>query len=229
MRSKIASLAVLALLVVGLVVLWAKGRSDETEPSTTHDWPAPPRAAVPPTAGMQQATLGGGCFWCTEAVFQQLQGVHGVVSGYSGGSVPDPTYKQVCTGTTGHAEVIQITFDPQVISFSELLEVFWRTHDPTTLNRQGNDRGPQYRSVIFYHSAEQHDLAEQYKQQLNAAGAFPAPIVTEIVPFTAFYPAETDHQNYYLEHRQASYCQAVIRPKLQKFEKTFKDKLKSSR
>jgi peptide-methionine (S)-S-oxide reductase len=229
MLRTIVWLAIAATVAMGLVLLWTHVRVAEPEEPTTHAWPAPPRGTSgPPPEGMEQATFGGGCFWCTEAVFQQLQGVRSVVSGYSGGHVNNPTYKQVCSGTTGHAEVIQVTFDPRVLSYPELLEVFWRTHDPTTLNRQGADHGTQYRSVIFYHSAEQRDLAEQYKQQLNAAGVFASPIVTEIAPFTAFYPAEADHQNYYANHPERSYCQVVIRPELQKFEKAFKDKIKKA-
>jgi peptide-methionine (S)-S-oxide reductase len=185
---------------------------------------APPPGPVP--AGAQTATFGGGCFWCTEAFFQRLRGVHAVVPGYSGGSVKNPTYRQVCSGTTGHAEVIQVIYDPAVISYVELLEVFWKTHDPTTANRQGNDSGPQYRSVIFYHAPDQKALAEQYKQRLDASGAFDAPIVTEITAFTEFYPAEAYHQNFYLDNPRHGYCAAVIRPKMEKFEKVFKDKLK---
>ena len=143
------------------------------------------------------ATFGSGCFWCTEAIFQSLKGVESVVSGYSGGSVENPSYEQVCSGTTGHAEVTQIQYDPNVISFKKLLEVFWKTHDPTTLNRQGADVGTQYRSAIFYHSEKQRELAEKYKKRLDESGAFPNPIVTEITAFTQFYPAEDYHQNYY--------------------------------
>jgi peptide-methionine (S)-S-oxide reductase len=181
----------------------------------------------PPPAGFQQATFGAGCFWSTQVMFQQLRGVHSAVAGYSGGSTKNPSYEQVCTGATGHAETVQITFDPKVISFSELLDVFWHTHDPTTLNRQGNDEGPQYRSVIFYHNAEQKKLAEQSKKNRNASGALGSPIVTEIVPFSEFYPAEAYHQNYYVDHASQRYCALVIRPKIEKFAKQFKDKLKS--
>ena len=176
----------------------------------------------------ERATFGSGCFWCTEAVFQQLKGVRSAVSGYSGGRVKNPTYRQVSTGTTGHAEVIQVNYDPEVISFEELLEVFWQTHDPTTLNRQGNDEGTQYRSAIFYHSDEQRRLAEHYKQKLDESGAFDRPIVTEIVPFTEFYRAESYHQNYYDENPYQPYCSMVIRPKLEKVKKVFKDKLKTA-
>lgn len=175
---------------------------------------------------MEIATFGNGCFWCTEAIFQNLKGVEKVVSGYSGGHVENPTYKQVCTGTTGHAEVIQITYDPAVITYDELLEVFWKTHDPTTPNRQGNDVGPQYRSAVFYHNEEQKEKAEKYKKELNAAGAYDAPIVTEITAFEKFYPAEDYHQNYFNLNGSQPYCSFVIRPKVEKFEKVFKDKLK---
>jgi peptide-methionine (S)-S-oxide reductase len=175
---------------------------------------------------LEKATFGGGCFWCTEAVFQEVKGVHSVVSGYAGGTVENPTYYQICTGTTGHAEVIQITFDTDVISYAEVLEVFWRTHDPTTLNRQGADSGPQYRSVIFYHNDQQRAIAEQVKRDLQAAGVWKRPIVTEIVPLTNFYVAEDYHQDYYQQNRYQPYCYVVIDPKLQKFRKDFTDKLK---
>lgn len=172
------------------------------------------------------ATLGTGCFWCTEAVFQQLKGVLKVTSGYSGGAEVNPTYKDVSTGTTGHAEVIQIVFDPAEISFDDLLEVFWQTHDPTTLNRQGNDVGPQYRSAIFYHNADQKSKAEKYKKELNESGAWDKPVVTEISPYTAFYKAEDYHQDYYNNNGSQPYCYYVIRPKLEKFQKVFKSKLR---
>jgi peptide-methionine (S)-S-oxide reductase len=175
---------------------------------------------------LEKATFGCGCFWCTEAVLQQLKGVHSVVSGYSGGGLPNPTYRDVCSGTTGHAEVIQISFDPKVISYPELLEVFWKTHDPTTLNRQGNDVGTQYRSVVFYHSDEQREQAEHIKRKLDESGAWGAPIVTEIAPLAAFYPAETYHQNYYNDNPRQPYCSVVIGPKLDKVKKVFQDKLK---
>ncbi|MCS6974356.1 MAG: peptide-methionine (S)-S-oxide reductase MsrA [Cyclobacteriaceae bacterium] len=171
------------------------------------------------------ATFGSGCFWCTEAIFQQVAGVQKVVSGYAGGKVKNPTYKEVCTGLTGHAEVVQITFDPSVISYDELLEIFWKTHDPTTLNRQGNDVGTQYRSVIFYHSEVQKKKAEYYRKKLDESGAFGRPIVTEISPFTEFYPAEDYHQNYYRLNPSAPYCQYIIAPKLEKFRKVFAKKL----
>lgn len=173
------------------------------------------------------ATLGSGCFWCTEAVFRQMKGVTNAVSSYSGGHVKNPTYEQVCDGTTGHAEVVQVTFDPRVISYPELLEVFWRSHDPTTLNRQGNDIGTQYRSVVFYHTDGQRRAAERYKEMIDAAGVFDSPVVTEIVPFVAFYPAEADHQNFYARNPRQGYCRAVIGPKLDKLRKVFQDRLKS--
>lgn len=175
---------------------------------------------------LDTATFGAGCFWCVEAVFQNLKGVHSVVSGYAGGHVKNPTYEEVCSGTTGHAEVCQIAYDPKQISFEELLEVFWKTHDPTTLNRQGNDRGTQYRSVIFFHTDDQKKLAQHYKDELDAAHAFDAPIVTEIVPYSTFYKAENYHQDYYNQHGSQPYCMFVIKPKVDKVMKVFKDKLK---
>ena len=174
------------------------------------------------------ATFGTGCFWCTEAIFQQLEGVINVTSGYSGGKVPNPTYEQVCSKTTGHAECLNIVYDPAKISFDELLEVFWKTHDPTTLNRQGADVGTQYRSVVFYHNAEQKAMTEKYKTELDKSGAFDNPIVTTLEPFTIFYPAENYHQNYYNNNGDEGYCQFVIRPKVEKFEKVFKSKLKKN-
>ncbi len=174
------------------------------------------------------ATFGTGCFWCTEAVFQELKGVQKVTSGYSGGHVKNPTYEQVCAKNTGHAEVVQIVFDPQTISFDELLEVFWQVHDPTTLNKQGADEGPQYRSAIFYHSQEQKEKAEHYKKELNASGAFSKSIVTEISAFKNFYSAEGYHQNFYTNNPNYGYCSYVIKPKLDKFRKVFADKLRNS-
>jgi peptide-methionine (S)-S-oxide reductase len=173
------------------------------------------------------ATFGNGCFWCTEAIFQQLNGVISAKSGYSGGHVVNPTYEQVCEKNTGHAEVLQIVYDPAVITFDELLEVFWQTHDPTTLNRQGNDVGPQYRSVIFYHDEKQKERSEFFKAELNKSGAFNQPVVTAIEPYKNFYVAEDYHQNYFKNNGNAPYCYFVIRPKLEKFEKAFKSKLKN--
>ena len=174
----------------------------------------------------ETATLGAGCFWYVEAIFQDVRGVERVVSGYAGGSVMNPTYQQVCTGQTGHAEIAQITFDPDVISYSDILYIFWRTHDPTTLNRQGADVGTQYRSVIFYHTEEQKAIAEQSKRDTEAAKVWPKPIVTEIIPLTNFYPAEAYHQNYFRLNPNQPYCRAVIDPKVQKFRKTLQDKLR---
>jgi len=176
--------------------------------------------------GLQTATFGAGCFWCTEAQFQQLDGVVKVESGYSGGFIDNPTYKQVCNGNTGHAEVTNIYFDPAKISFDELLAAFWVAHDPTQLNRQGNDVGTQYRSVIFYHNEEQRKIAEEYKRKLNEEKAYNDDVVTEISPFTKFYKAEDYHQNYYNENGSQSYCVFVVKPKLDKFKKVFADKLK---
>lgn len=178
------------------------------------------------SAKLQKATFGMGCFWCSEAVFQRLNGVTAVRSGYEGGTTINPTYDDVCTGTTGHAEVIEVTYDPAKIKYEELLEVFWKTHDPTTLNRQGGDVGTQYRSVIFYHTDEQKAIAEKYKKQLNAARVFPDPIVTAINKASTFYPAENYHQDYFRRNGSDPYCKAVILPKMKKLEKLFKAKLK---
>ena len=172
------------------------------------------------------ATFGEGCFWCTEAIFERLKGVISVTSGYAGGTVPNPTYEQVCTGKTGHAEVSQIIYDPAVISYDELLKVFFKTHDPTSLNRQGADVGTQYRSVIFYSNEEQQKKAEYYKDELNKSGAFNKPIVTEISPLKNFYKAEEYHQDYFSKNPNQGYCNFVIVPKIEKFEKVFKDLLK---
>ncbi|HNU14981.1 MAG TPA: peptide-methionine (S)-S-oxide reductase MsrA [Chitinophagaceae bacterium] len=172
------------------------------------------------------ATFANGCFWCTEAIFEELDGVISAVSGYTGGQTKNPTYKEVCSGETGHAECLQITYDTTKITFDELLEVFWQTHDPTTLNRQGADVGTQYRSGIFYHNARQKEIAEKYKAELDKSGAFDKPIVTEITPFTEFYPAEDYHQQYYeLNGNTNPYCKIVIQPKIEKFRKVFKEKL----
>jgi peptide-methionine (S)-S-oxide reductase len=183
---------------------------------------------IPAGVKTDTATFGTGCFWCTEAVFQELKGVLKVTSGYSGGTVKNPSYEEVCSGTTGHAECLQIIYDPKVISFDELLEVFWEAHDPTTLNRQGNDVGTQYRSVIFYHDAEQKKKAEEYKAKLDKSRAYNNPIVTEITPFSRFYAAENYHQDYYRLHGSQPYCSFVIRPKVEKFEKVFKNRLKTT-
>jgi len=213
------------IAIVGGSVLVSKSsfqtRAEQTAPSD-HTQPSPTDAKL------EQATFGGGCFWCTEAVFSELRGVRSVTSGYSGGKKRNPSYQDVSSGFSGHAEVIQITFDPQQTSFSELLEVFWKTHDPTTLNRQGADTGTQYRSVIFTHNDQQQQAAQALKSKLDESGAFSAPIVTEISPFTEFYPAEDYHQEYFERNGRQPYCQAVIVPKLEKFRKVFADKLKTT-
>ncbi|RAV27644.1 peptide-methionine (S)-S-oxide reductase [Sinomicrobium soli] len=177
-------------------------------------------------ADRDTATFAAGCFWCVETQFEQLKGVRKVVSGYTGGTVADPTYKQVCTGTTGHAEACNIVYDPAVISFDELLEAFFVAHDPTQRNRQGNDVGTQYRSAVFYHSAAQKQKTEYYIRRLNEEKAYDSPVVTEVAPYTVFYEAEDYHQDYYDQNRSVPYCQYVIQPKLEKFKKVFKDKLK---
>lgn len=179
-------------------------------------------------ASLELATFGSGCFWCTEAVFQQVKGVYKVQSGYTGGKVKNPTYKEVCSGLTGHAEVIQLSYDSTQVSYDELLEIFWMTHDPTTLNRQGADTGTQYRSVIYYHNLQQKELALAYKTKLDQEGIYSNPIVTEISPADVFYKAEDYHQNYYNLNGDAPYCSYVITPKLEKFKKVFKNKLKKS-
>ncbi len=179
-------------------------------------------------AQFDTATFGAGCFWCVEAIFQRVKGVEQVLSGYGGGHVENPTYEQVCDKTTGHVELCRIIYDPKQVSFDELLEIFWKTHDPTTPDRQGNDVGPQYRSVVFYHNELQRERAEYYKKELDKSGAYKAPIVTTVEPFKNFYPAENYHQNYYNDNPAQGYCYFVIRPKLEKFEKVFKDKLKKN-
>jgi len=214
--------------LVGLALLatsWA-GRPEMSESKSNSSTVAAGAAQPPSDAKLQKATFGTGCFWCTEAVFDELKGVKSVVSGYSGGALANPTYEQVSGGLSGHAEVVQIEFDPATISYSDLIEVFWQTHDPTTLNRQGNDVGTQYRSAIFFHNDEQRKLAEHYKKKLNESGAFRGPIVTEITAYKNFYPAEKYHQDYFAQNPNQPYCAAIIRPKLDKFKKAFADKVK---
>jgi peptide-methionine (S)-S-oxide reductase len=231
MRGVLAWSVFLGGFIASLAGVYFWGRKVTVDKRLDHEMkietvtrsPAP--EIEPPAAGMARATFGAGCFWCTEAVFQQLKGVKSVVSGYTGGSVKNPTYQQVCTGSTGHAEAIQIDYDPSTVSYEALLEVFWKTHDPTTKDQQGNDYGTQYRSAIFYHNDEQKALAEHYKQKLDASKLFPAPIVTEIVPATEFYRAEGYHQNYYNQNASQPYCRAIIRPKLDKLHELFADKL----
>lgn len=176
---------------------------------------------------MEIATLGGGCFWCTEAVYKELKGVTSVTSGYSGGDIINPSYREVCSGRTGHAEVTEIEFDPSVISFKEILEVFFATHDPTTLNRQGNDTGPQYRSVIFYHNPAQKETAEKVIMRLNDENVYGKPVVTELTAWKNFFPAEAWHQDYFENNPEEAYCQYVIVPKMKKFREIFRERLKN--
>lgn len=185
-----------------------------------------PNTTVEIPDGLEVITLGAGCFWCTEAVFQRLEGVEKVVSGYAGGLIENPSYRQICTGTTGHAEVIQVYFDPKKVTLESLLEVFWATHDPTTLNRQGGDVGPQYRSAIFYHSDSQKQIATLLKTEVNVKHLFDKPIVTEITAFINFYPAENYHQDYFNLNGMQPYCQFVVKPKVDKLKKYFADRLK---
>jgi len=221
-RLAVCVLVIVALVLLGLYLKGPFMHSDSEKQMAAHDAELQRADA----SGMEKATFGSGCFWCTEAFFQELKGVQAVVSGYSGGKAADPSYEAVCSGRTGHAEVVQVTYDPNVVSYAELLEVFWKTHDPTTLNRQGNDVGTQYRSVVFYHNDEQKRLAEHYKQKLDESKAYPAPIVTEIAKFERLYPAETYHQNYNDFNGKQPYCQFVIRPKLEKFRQAFAEKLR---
>lgn len=215
------------LLAVSSVLLMSCG-NPQAKSSSTPSETNTMESSMEKNANVELDTsiFGAGCFWCVEAIFQQLEGVEKVASGYSGGARANPTYDQVCSGATGHAEVIQVIYDPAKISFIDLLEVFWGVHDPTTLNRQGADVGTQYRSVIFYTNEKQKKLAENYKSKLNASGAFPQPVVTEISPLKEFYVAENYHQNYFNENGNQPYCSLVIRPKLEKFKKVFGDKMK---
>ena len=210
-----------------LPLLVAMFAACEARPSPTTQKRTPSQTMLTEQPGSTDTiTLGAGCFWCVEAVFLELKGVVSVMPGYMGGTVSNPSYKDVCTGNTGHAEVAQVVFDPSVLSLDELLEVFWYTHDPTTLNRQGADVGTQYRSVVFCHDPRQREIASAYKQKLDSSGAFPAPIVTEIADADVFYPAEDYHRNYYAVNGEQGYCRMVIRPKLEKFRKVFSDRLK---
>lgn len=223
--------AISAICVSSLLVLLAGcGVPSETDSLTSIPKPTSkttPESETSKPMTTEIATFGGGCFWCTEAVFQQIKGVEKVVSGYCNGQVPNPTYEQVCTGQTGHAEVIQITFDPAQVPFARLLEVHFKTHDPTTLNQQGADRGTQYRSGIYCHSDEQKTAAEAIVKTLDESGVYNNPIVTEVVAIDEFYPAEDYHQNYFKQNGDAGYCQAVIVPKVEKFRKIFSEILKS--
>lgn len=204
-----------ALILVAAFFMGACAQNDKNKVMETKN-----------TNGLDTATFGAGCFWCVEAVFQQLKGVEKVTSGYSGGTAKNPSYEQVCSGMTGAAEVCQIVYDPKVVSFKDLLEVFWQTHDPTTINRQGNDVGTQYRSAVFYHNDEQKQLAEKYKAELDKSGAFAKPLVTSLEKYETFWAAEDYHQNYYKQNSDAPYCSFMIKPKLDKFKTVFKDKLK---
>lgn len=205
-----------------LLVLISCGQSslNKTTMNTTD-------SATEDSTAMDTATVGGGCFWCTEAQFLLLDGVISVTSGYSGGAIKNPAYREVCTGRTGHAEVVQVVFDTTKLNYTDILQAFFLSHDPTQLNRQGNDVGTQYRSVIFYHNEKQKTIAEKIKSELNGSGAYTDPIVTEIAPFTVFYKAEDYHQNYFNQNGDQPYCQFVVAPKVEKFRKVFKDRLKA--
>jgi peptide-methionine (S)-S-oxide reductase len=218
------SVVILLLVFLGAYLLYFQKKAPvipapDTAPTTV-------KPDSPAKSSTELATFGGGCFWCTEAVMQPLKGVEEVVSGYMGGKTVNPTYEEICTGRTGHAEVIQVTFDPAVISYAQLLQVFRQTHDPTTLNQQGADTGTQYRSVIFYHNEEQKAEAQKYKAKLDAAKIFDDPIVTEITAAEKFYPAEKYHQDFFRQNPGNGYCRAVIGPKLKKLKELFADKLK---
>lgn len=206
----------LALALASAALLWLSCTESKTEVAE-----APP---APPPAHLETATLGGGCFWCIEAVFKELQGVYSATSGYSGGATQNPAYAEVCSGTTGHAEVVQVRFDPEVISYRDVLDVFFHVHDPTTLNRQGNDAGTQYRSVVYFHDDAQKQLAEELKAELQED--FDDPIVTEISPAETFYAAEDYHQDYYANNPSKPYCQIVISPKVKKFKTLYSERLK---
>lgn len=212
------------IAVISFTAIFFEGCAQATQKQTETKNDSKPIAKM--ENKLDTITLGAGCFWCVEAIFQDLKGVEKVTSGYSGGFVKNPAYKEVCNGTTGHAEVCQLIYDPKVITFPEILQVFWETHDPTTLNQQGNDYGTQYRSAIFYHNDEQQKLAETYKEELNKSKAFEKPIVTEITAYTNFYAAENYHQDYFNLNGEEPYCRFVIQPKVDKLRKVFKDKLK---
>ncbi|MFN8287632.1 MAG: peptide-methionine (S)-S-oxide reductase MsrA [Chitinophagales bacterium] len=219
MKKPISHILVICSLLVSLTSCGQKNSTTKKEGAK--------QLTMSDATKLDTITLGGGCFWCTEAIYQRLNGVVSVTSGYSGGKIANPTYREVCSGLTGHAEVVQIVFDTTKVSLAEVLQVFFKTHDPTTLNRQGNDEGTQYRSSIFYRNEEQRKVAEDIKSGLDKSGAFNDPIVTEIVPFTAFYKAEDYHQDYYNQNKNSNpYCTYVIVPKVEKFEHYFKDKLK---
>ena len=221
----VATLVMTGLVVSGLSA--DDGVTDRVQKAATGVQPHRGEKEMAESGKLAKVTFGNGCFWCTEAVFQQVQGVASVVSGYSGGQIKNPTYKEVSSGLTGHAEVVQVIYDPKQVTFPELLEIFYQTHDPTTLNRQGNDVGTQYRSAIFYHDEKQRQEATAYQQQLDQSGVFAQPIVTEITQYKNFYPAENYHQDYFELHARQPYCQHVVRPKVEKFKKKFADKVKA--
>ena len=221
LRQAAAMGRVMAMVVFGMVIAtgWASGQSlpSSVGPAAGDSYPAAGK-------NLETATLGGGCFWCVEAVYQRVDGVTAVLSGYAGGDIPNPTYEAVCTGRTGHSEVCQVTFDPEVISFEQILLIFFKSHDPTSLNRQGQDVGTQYRSVVFYHDDAQRDATEKVIAEISSEKVFGRKkIVTEISPLPDFYPAEQYHQNYFRLHPESAYCQTTIRPKIEKFEKLFKE------
>ena len=220
MKTRIGIILTLALLVIGCALASGSGGGMEEKGKET---------PMPSSDKLKKATFAGGCFWCTEAVFQELEGVYKVTSGYIGGENPNPTYKEVCTGTTGHAEATEILYSPEEVTFEELLEVHFKTHDPTTLNRQGNDVGTQYRSGVFYHDEEQKKATEEIIKQLEAEKIYPDPIVTEATAATEFYPAEDYHQDYYANNPNQGYCQFVITPKMEKFRKVFGDKIRDAK
>ena len=232
---KLGSFLMLAFVIVAVAFAVYSGQPEQVLAEQTTDKNSSEEKKVSDSSSnsnsdskseLQTVTLGSGCFWCTEAVFAELKGVKSAVSGYSNGHTINPTYKQICNGDTGHAEVVQVKFDPKVISLKDILEVFWQTHDPTTLNRQGADVGTQYRSGIFFHNEEQKKIAMEYKKKLDESGAFKNKIVTEITAVGKFYPAEKYHQDFFKLNPNQGYCRAVIRPKMDKFRKVFKDKLK---
>ncbi|MEN0110989.1 MAG: peptide-methionine (S)-S-oxide reductase MsrA [Planctomycetota bacterium] len=223
-----AALLLAATVAVGLLAFPRASQQASASESTGVAPTTSPRFRVMPSTNDSSATatFGGGCFWCTEAVFEATRGVSAAVSGYAGGATENPTYQAICTGTTGHAEVVQVTYDPSVVGYEQLLEVFFRTHDPTTLNRQGADVGTQYRSVVYYHDEAQREAAEGVKRRLEESGAFSGPIVTEISPLPTFYPAEDYHQDYFAQNPTQGYCRAVIAPKMDKYRKAFAGLLK---
>ena len=228
--SKSVLLIIAAFVIAAMIgyARWNRHRPPETGRPFPSSHGGPDGGEIVDANGLATGTFGAGCFWCTEAVFQAVRGVESVKSGYSGGHTTSPTYREVCSGTTGHAEVIQVRYDPKLVTYPELLEIFWRTHDPTTENRQGLDVGSQYRSIILYHNGWQQTQAEHYLTKLTEAAVFHNRIVTEIEPFTVFYKAEAKHQDYYSVNGTQLYCKTIIQPKLKKFRQVFADKLKPS-